>query len=89
MQIQTIIKDVEELKSIDEDGNFTSTSFDDEVASFISGIIENDHYPMSVSYLSESGKVIAIITYAEMTQEMKMQNASIKSGISLAKDFKA
>ncbi len=87
IQTQTIIKDVKDMTHIDtESGDFVQTDFDNEIETFISGLVEEDKFPMSMNFLATDGKLMCVILYAEMSPQQKNAMSAQKSGLTLLKE---
>lgn len=83
MNTQTIIKNVNDLKCTDEEGDFIQTEFDSEIESFVSGLLDEGKFPMSMNFFATSEKLCCVIMFAEMTEQQKTQVRAQKSGLSI------
>lgn len=89
MHTQTIIKRLDDLKYIDENGDFIPTSFDNELETLTDSLMEDGNGIVAVTYVPSNEHLIAIVTYTELTVEQQNIMRAQKSGLSMIKtDFK-
>lgn len=83
MLTQTIIKPIDGMSHMDNAGDFIQTEFDNEIESFITGLIEEEKQLMALNFMTCGNNLVCVIMYIEPTTEQKTMLRAQKSGLAV------